>query len=66
LNELESNIGYESPNKDKKPVFKPKKRDNCALYKFIIAIVILRPVLLVAANVLVAIKVTGRVLVIAA
>jgi hypothetical protein len=51
------------PNKDRKPVFKPKERDNYALYKFIIAIVISR---LIAANVLVAIEVTGRVSVIAA
>jgi hypothetical protein len=56
-------MSYKSLNKDRKPVFKPKKRDNCALYKFVIIIVILR---LVAANVLVAIKVTSRVLVIAA
>jgi hypothetical protein len=53
-------------NKDRKPVFKLKEKDNCALYKFVIAIVISRPVLLVAANVLVAIKVTSKVPVVAA
>jgi hypothetical protein len=54
-------VGCGSPNRDKKPVFKPKKRDNYALYKFVITIVILRPVSLVAANILVVIKVISRV-----
>jgi hypothetical protein len=54
-------VGYRSLNKDRKPVFKPKKKDNCALYKFVIAIVISRPVSLIAANVLIVIKVTGKV-----
>jgi hypothetical protein len=59
-------VGCGSPNRDRKPVFKLKERDNCAPYKFVIAIVISRPVLLVAANVLVVIKVTSRVPVVAA
>jgi hypothetical protein len=59
-------VSYRLLNKNKKPVFKPKKKNNCALYKFVIIIVISRPVLLVAANILVVIKVTGRVLVIIA
>jgi hypothetical protein len=54
-------VGCGLLNRDRKPVFKPKKRDNCALYKFMIVIVISRLVLLVAANVLVAIKVIGKV-----
>jgi hypothetical protein len=59
-------VGCRSLNKDRKPIFKLKKRDNCALYKFMITIVILRPVLLIAANVLVVIKVTGIIPVITA
>jgi hypothetical protein len=46
------------PNRGRKPVFKPKERNSCALYKFVITIVISRLVSLVAANVLIAAKVT--------
>jgi hypothetical protein len=46
------------PNRGRKPAFKPKERDSYALYKFVIAIVISRLVLLVAANILIAAKVT--------
>jgi hypothetical protein len=51
-------VGYRSPNKDRNPIFKPKKRNSCVLYKFVITIVILTFVSLIAANILIAAKVT--------
>jgi hypothetical protein len=45
------------PKGGRKPEFKPKERDSYVLYKFVIAIVISRLVLLVAINVLVAAEV---------
>jgi hypothetical protein len=52
-------VGCGLPNGGGKPAFKPKERDSCAPYKFVIAIVISRPVSLVAANVLIAAEVTA-------
>ena len=40
-----------------KPAFKPKERDSCAPYKFVIAIVISSPAAPVAANVLIVVDV---------
>jgi hypothetical protein len=50
-------VGYRLPNGAGKPAFKPKERDSCALYKFVIAIVISSPIAPVAANVLIVVDV---------
>jgi hypothetical protein len=50
-------VGYRLLNRAGKPVFKPKERDSCALYKFVIIIVISSPAAPVAANVLIVVDV---------
>jgi hypothetical protein len=52
-------MGCGLSNRVGKPVFKPKERDSCALYKFVIIIVISSPIALVVANVLIVVDVTG-------
>jgi hypothetical protein len=51
-------VGYILPNRAGNPVFKLKKRDSYALYKFVIAIIISSPIALVVANVLIIVDVT--------
>jgi hypothetical protein len=52
-------MGYRLLNKVRKPIFKPKKRDSYALYKFIIAIIISLPITLAITNILIIINVTN-------
>jgi hypothetical protein len=50
-------VGCGLPNGAGKPVFKPKERDSCALYKFVIVIVISSPAAPVAANIFIVVDV---------
>jgi hypothetical protein len=52
-------MGCGLSNRVGKPVFKPKERDSCALYKFVIIIVISSPIALVVTNVLIIVDVTS-------
>jgi hypothetical protein len=52
-------VGYGLPNGVGKPVFKPKERDSCALYKFVITIIISSPTALAVINILIVVDITG-------